>query len=1274
MSQANHCPGCGKPLAPGAPLGLCPRCLLQQGLAASGGDAVGSQPRFSEVTISLEPASSSVLARIAESIGGIPHVLLRDTDIETGPGPILKPYSPELPGPAERPDRYQLFGEIARGGMGAVLKGRDVDLGRDLAVKVLLESHRDKPELVRRFVEEAQIGGQLQHPGIVPVYELGAFSDRRPFFTMKLVKGRTLADLLRARKSPAEELSRFLNIFESIAQTMAYAHVRGVIHRDLKPSNVMVGSFGEVQVMDWGLAKVLPQGGTSADQPASRAEPEPPVSVIRTARSDSESDASQAGSILGTPGYMSPEQARGEIELVDERADVFGLGAILCEILTGEPAFTGRSPSETMRKAGRGELAEAFARLDAHADEPELIELARHCLAPEREDRLPHAGAVAERITGYLSSVQDRLRRAELERVKAEARTVEERKRRRLTVALAACILALVTLGGGVAAWEIQQRQARLNAVETTLARIQTLRDQAAADGSDSARWETVLAASDQALATIGPLVASVPGRSLMALRATIADDQQQAGRDKNLLDELTSIRTSVAKNCCDLKPSDWDRRFMAAFKRHKIDIDAPTTEDAIARLKTRPRAFVREVVGSLDHWLIFRQDLALEAPDEAARRGKVQRLLDLLAGLDPDPERGRLRSFLGSFDLKPNRDALRAIARRANVIEFGPSTALLLAKALTNAEDAETATSVLRTAVVRYPEDAWINVELAGLLKGEEAVRYYTVARALRPETGEDLAQSLRAAGHDDESEALLRELARREPETTRILFELSRLLANRGKREEARSVVDRMLAPFRERLRRKPDDASTYRKIALLLAMTGDRAGAIETYRIAARIDPRSALIRRELGLFLAKQGDQPGAIAALREAIRLVPSDIESHYILATELGLAGDREGEINELRVAIRLQSLSGKGGREPVQTSDESAFDDETLDSYWDGFHAGTRGSFAYDDAGFLGLGIALAETNDWSGATSAFNEAIRLGETSNNGSGTQATIYDYLGNARRLADDLPGAISAYREAIRLEPDQTIESRYPLGLTLAETGDLAAAIDTFRRAIEHDSKRIGPFRILRTITMSPRPSDAIVALRRIREKAADDRVLADAIDLGIRQHEQLTRAVAAIPRIFRLSVRGSEVPEHYHYRGYYASATAIWAAGFDTDPELAKDMKAQNRYNAACSAALAGAGKGIDQPSLDERAKAGWRKRALDWLKADLVHWNKEARSSIPEDRAKVAKTLQHWQADSDLAGIRDEEALKALSEDERKGWRTLWAEVDELLKAASKP
>src|SRR5207253_5940730 len=129
-------------------------------------------------------------------------------------------------------------GEIARGGMGAVLKGRDPDLGREVALKVLRDDYRDQPAMVCRFVEEAQIGGQLQHPGIVPIYELGTMADRRPFFAMKLVKGHTLSSLLAERPAPAHDLPRFLSIFEAVGQTMAYAHARGVIHRDLKPSNV----------------------------------------------------------------------------------------------------------------------------------------------------------------------------------------------------------------------------------------------------------------------------------------------------------------------------------------------------------------------------------------------------------------------------------------------------------------------------------------------------------------------------------------------------------------------------------------------------------------------------------------------------------------------------------------------------------------------------------------------------------------------------------------------------------------------------------------------------------------------------------------------------------------------------------------------------------------------------------------------------------------------------------------------------------------------------
>ena len=220
--------------------------------------------------IDLGPADgSSGLAGLgAEMRTILTHVVLHDTD------PGDRPPSSNG-GNGERhahgqAGRYQLLGEIARGGMGSVLRGRDPDLGRDLALKVLLDQHRDQSDLVNRFLEEAQICGQLQHPGVVPVYDLGTLADHRPFFAMKLVKGQTLAALLAARSSPADDLPRFLSIFEAICQTMAYAHARGVIHRDLKPSNVMVGSFGEVQVMDWGLAKVLPKDGPKQDVVARR--------------------------------------------------------------------------------------------------------------------------------------------------------------------------------------------------------------------------------------------------------------------------------------------------------------------------------------------------------------------------------------------------------------------------------------------------------------------------------------------------------------------------------------------------------------------------------------------------------------------------------------------------------------------------------------------------------------------------------------------------------------------------------------------------------------------------------------------------------------------------------------------------------------------------------------------------------------------------------------------------------------------------------------------
>jgi serine/threonine-protein kinase len=371
--------------------------------------------------------------------------------------------------------RYQVEAEIARGGMGEVWRARDLDLGRPLALKVLQQRHGGDPELVRRFREEAQVTGQLQHPGIPPVHEVGTLPDGRPFLAMKLIRGQTLEALLAQRPSPAAELPRFLAVFEQVAQTLAYAHSRGVIHRDLKPANVMVGAFGEVQVMDWGLAKVLGAG--------EREEETAEASVIATGRVGDTGTWSLAGDVLGTPAYMAPEQARGEVGSLDERCDVFGLGAVLCVLLTGQPPFRGGSGGEAKARAARGDLAEAFARLDACGADEELVRLARRCLAPEKADRPRDAQEVSSAIAAYLGGVQQRLREAERQRAAAEARAEEsaaramaEGRARRLLLGLAALLLLVLGLGTGGAVYWQQQRQWAHKQAEAGLAQAAQLR------------------------------------------------------------------------------------------------------------------------------------------------------------------------------------------------------------------------------------------------------------------------------------------------------------------------------------------------------------------------------------------------------------------------------------------------------------------------------------------------------------------------------------------------------------------------------------------------------------------------------------------------------------------------------------------------------------------------------------------------------------------------------------------------------------------------------
>jgi serine/threonine-protein kinase len=704
-----------------------------------------------DVTITFGPASSSVLASFGEAFGKIPPVLLRDADSITDPGPVIQPSSPEIPDPAYRSARLQLFGEIARGGMGAVLKGRDCDLGRDLAVKILLESHRDKPEMIRRFIEEAQIAGQLQLPGIVPIYELGAFGDRRPYFAMKLVKGRTLAEILATRKSPGDGSPRFLSIFESICQTMAYAHARGVIHRDLKPSNVMVGSFGEVQVMDWGLAKVLRRGGAVEDASAGRAKDQ--GTVIATARSGSDSDHSQAGSIMGTPSYMAPEQARGEVDQVDERADVFALGSIFCELLTGEPAFTGRSSGEIQRKAARGELADASARLgqNSFGHDAELISLAKSCLASERDDRPRNAGVLAERMSVYHAHDQERLRQSEIARAEEKARAGEaikrasvERDRFRLTVALAASILGLIVLGGGGWAYFAQQRAVRRAATERVVTEaldMATLhRGQATvAPVGDLSKWSDALAAANQARSSLDAGEPSSDLRSrVVQLLATLEQEKadavhraEEAGRDRKFLERLESIRTKLSDQH---GPDKIDSEYAVAFRDFGIDPDHLDPKDAGRLLRSRSEPL--EFALFLDDWTLMRRSALGENGKDSWRR-----LIATARATDPEPWRDELRMLIDGG----KHEEVRRLAANQKALEAQPARSLyLLAQALelsridNHARYLNESVEILKRAWRISPNDYQICRKLCAESERElDRVRFATAAVSIKPDSG---------------------------------------------------------------------------------------------------------------------------------------------------------------------------------------------------------------------------------------------------------------------------------------------------------------------------------------------------------------------------------------------------------------------------------------------------------------------------------------------------------------------------------------------------------
>jgi serine/threonine-protein kinase len=782
---------------------------------------------------------------------------------QAGPLDFARPSADGDALPPALAGRCTILGEIGRGGMGVVLEAFDPDLERRVAVKVLLGRHRLEADLRRRFLDEAKITGQLQHPGVAPVYQVGRLADQRPFFTMKLIRGRTLKQILQKRASPAEGQAHLLAVFEQVCQTVAYAHAQGVIHRDLKPANVMVGAFGEVQVMDWGLAKVLPG---EASRERQRPEEERGTDVPRSPEAHT-----QPGSVLGTPAYMPPEQARGDLDLVDERADVFGLGAILCEILTGQPPRPGPNNQAVSDQTPQRERSDARGRLAACGADEELVRLALACLAAEREARPRDAGEVAQAMAAYRAGVQERLRQAELGRVQAQARAERERHARRLTLVVGAAVLLIGLLGAGAGMWLWQQEAARAREVSGYLGEAEgwLRRSQ-----QDKAR-----AALDRAEARLGG------GRNARPRRL------QQVRSCLRMVARLEEVRLQADVGG---RPFDWrgfDQGYARAFQDFGIDVGELEAEDAAERV--RASDVMEQLVAALDDWI-----------DRAANRDKarVEQLRAVVDDADGDDWRRRFRKVVRRGD----RPALLALADRPEVETLPPVTQLLLSDSLRKAGEARRGVEVLRRAARRYPEDFWINYELGlrldrlGPRPTGESLRFYQAALALRPNSPvvlTNLGYVLHVLKRDEEAEACCRKAVAIQETFATAHGNLGAVLVRRGRIDEAEKH-------FRRAIALEDRDPVAHFNLGVIRERRGRLDEALACFARALTLDPNFAEAHFNHGLLLVRMKREGEAVKAYRRALGVNPRMTRAHISLGRLYQRLGAREEALASFRRAL----------------------------------------------------------------------------------------------------------------------------------------------------------------------------------------------------------------------------------------------------------------------------------------------------------------------------------------------------------------------------------
>lgn len=991
----------------------------------------------------------------------------------------------------EAPQRYKIVSEIGRGGLGRVLHAQDEYVGRDVALKEMIPRPSMAPDRVERFFLEAQLTGQLDHPGIVPVYALGVTPEGRPFYTMKLVQGRTLAELIKTyHETPhndpkrEEQLHELLRAFIDASNAIAFANSRGVIHRDIKPANIMIGEFGETIVLDWGMAKVF-RGSDDDSDAAADPEASPQLPSDQNP-SDSRHGRTVEGTVMGTLAYMSPEQARGAVAALDQQSDIYSLGATLYEILLGSVAYLG-GRNEILEKVRLGRFV-PLRTIDSKIPAA-LDAICQKAMAFLPENRYSSAKALADDIARWQSGAPVDVYREPLPQ--RAGRWM--RRHRTLCVATTAVAVAILLIAG-VASYQRGSRIAKIEAEGREL--LTQGRDAFGKNRFEKAARDLRQAAGLVSTeARLGALRSEIDGWLGATKERLSAIEHQRGAEEKwNRFRDLRDDALLLAVLASDSQRREYPgqaqeiiRNALALYGARPDHAELPTVNDQF--LSTEQVAEV--LLGCrLLHW-VYADTLAQTLPGQSEEeRRKAAR--DAISALDLTEEKRqpskayllRRAEFLARAGDEP---AARTALDRAE--QTSPTTAedfFLLGDFYYRYENYSMAREAFLDTLREDPEHFWAqyylgvcNLRLGGL---REAVISFSAAASRRPKLAYIYVLRGLANGQLGDLSAAESDFDR----AARLAPNLYGLYLNRGVIRMRHGLNDKAAEDFHKATEIDPTRAEALLNLAAVSRASGETEVALAKIESAIELaphDPRGFQMRAEIE---QERNQLPESHSDLEEAIRLsVPRSLLRAKLL-TERGKIeksrGDTEIAIRSYEMALAErpdyeEAMRAKGialmqtgkDREAIEwftrfleqtTLLEQAFrpTSETL-----GHESKAKRTLA---TVFRDRGLALAKLGETARALSDFASAFRLAPDLALDANDVALKRFALAHARSgwayLLHYQKLALEAFDSALRIEPGNA-DAYAGRGFSQALMGNYQQAATDAQRALQSAPDHPGLF-------------------------------------------------------------------------------------------------------------------------------------------------------------------------------------------------------------------